>query len=282
MAQPKPTTTVTPREKPVPGKFRDFTQPKIGEHHLKVGIWGIENSGKSSFAASICKLKKTGKIIYFYTDKSAEPIFDRFPEEVKEGRFFIKHCENIEDIEMGIEDLKLLPPKVVERDILAVVLDTVTDYYDWLVVKRAEELQEAGKTRGKSIQLIPSDYRMPNRWLRMTLNALFGLNCHTIITAKARELWEPVPGTRGDAGETIRRPTGRYEPSWKTDILNYLCTEIVRLEPRNVGGTIQWWGVITKQKVTNEPAGIEVRNITAPLLVDALEQLRQKITKKEE
>ncbi len=176
-------------------------------YQIKAEFFGRPNTGKSTCAYSICKIKPlfpTKTEIHVFTNEATyADTLALFPKE--EPNFTIWQHRTLEEFEADwvkfceekhigtIAGTAMQDVSEVSKTVHAIIIDEGEFIYrEGYVARHAQDLVK------KAIDFLPKDFGVPRSWFVGKMNQLASLPCHFILNSKVGAEYESVRYTRKD------------------------------------------------------------------------------------
>lgn len=250
----------------VPVKFQKLS-PELTIQKLKIGVHGLQKSGKTRFAMSSCI--NFGPTYIIATEPGIKPLARLFPDkeiyfcEVYEpdytGIFEVEATKTLGNIDQAVRQIRKM---VLEnpKSVGTVVVDSVTDVWKWVQEWMKMEVLKIDKTARVKQQW---DWGHANAKYQNIIMQLISLPCHVILTAQDREVW-------AGAGQ----PTGTYEARWQNQTPFWVDIVIGLKKIKDKTGRVHYMAEIEDSRHMDENlnpiAGKTFENFTFDKLVEAL------------
>jgi len=264
MAKRKEQEKTKPETKPI--EFQKLT-PEMTIQKLKVGVHGLQKSGKTRFAMS--SSVNHGPTYIIATEPGVKPLARLFPEkeiyfcEVYEpdytGVFEVEATQTLANIDQAVRKLRKM---AIEKpgSVGTVVVDSVTDVWKWVQEWMKMEVLKIDKTARVRQQW---DWGHANNKYQNIIMQLISLPCHVILTAQDREEYAG-PGA----------PTGTYTPRWQNQTPYWVDIVIGLRKLKDKMGKVHYMAEIEDSRhmdqSLNPIAGQTYENFNFDKLVEAL------------
>ena len=208
-------------------KIEGFTTTLKPDDRPAVGLYGLEGTGKTRFAATA-----PDPIGLIALDKKSRRTFEQVATEL--GKIVLVNEQNFmsdkEAIDMamkdgetkeGLEEIKRTYTQVVERvfgaaaklgahpDVETVVVDTCSQLFEWILFSHF----------GRRNKIPPVSRAAPNQDMIDFVNALRHKNL--VLIHRAKEIWKKTGQVDRD-GQPIKEPSGQYEHNGYRNIGGFL------------------------------------------------------------
>jgi len=283
------------------------------ESYMKAEAYGQPNTGKSTFAYSICNVRppkslpNKKKIIVFTNEVNYSDTLKLFPKKQDMFEIWVHNslpefegdwntfCEDYDMVETKFNDRgqPYINLQQVREKVHAVILDEAEMLYrEGYIARHAQDLANKG------IDFQPKDYGVPRSWFTIQINRLAMLPCHFIMCAKVKSEYEAVNYQRkdGTVGSLQFLKTGEdayrlpenilYMPNLSMHLFKHSVpqmtpgTDGVEAQARDeLGKPISidtYWGRARKQKANREET-FQIKNPTVVKARIELDRIRKTV-----
>lgn len=253
-------------QKSTPLQFQKLT-PEMAVKKLKVGVHGMQKTGKTRFWMTAAK--NNGPVYAIITEPGVKPLARLFPDqeiyfvEVYEpdygGLFEVEATKTLANIDQAV---RMIRQKALEdpKSVGVVVVDSVTDVWKWVQEWMKSEVLKIDKTARVKQQW---DWGHANNKYQNIIMQLISLPCHVVLTAQDRDEYV-------SAGQT----SGGTEPRWQSQTPYWVDVVIKTTKVKDKAGGVHYMAEIEDCRhpdANNKPiAGEQSENFDFEQLVDKL------------